>query len=362
MRLRLLLVLSLFLWGGLSPAPCTLSAGAKPAATDVGRSLRMLCIGNSFSLDGTAYLGEMMVDAGIPTDSFGIYCAVKAGASLEYWWQQYKRDAPIEEFLYMGGRLHTSIDATGSSHPGKVTLREVLREPWDVIVVQQCVALSDQPDTFEPYLTSLIQAIRQECPRGKEVTIAWQMVWSKGEASAGGPHGEAGWKRIVETARSACDQAGITTIIPTGTAIQNARLRQAFAHTDALTRDGLHLLYGVGRYLAALTWYETICRPIFALPAPLPSGKIQEMDAAKSPAEPVTGENYALCHRCALDAVSHPFDLTDEEGNLVIREKGYYRILEAQERGVYLINGMKVQEIPAEGIYILNGKKYLRGH
>ena len=43
-------------------------------------------------------------------------------------------------------------------------------------------------------------------------------------------------------------------IIPTGTAVENART----AKIGLLTRDGYHLSLGVGRYIAALTFISSI--------------------------------------------------------------------------------------------------------
>lgn len=346
------LLLFTFLLGSLLLAPCEAGIHADSDLPRNKKCLRMLCIGNSFSLDGTAYLGEVMVDAGIPTDSFGIYCAVKASASLEYWWQQYENDEVITDYLFMGGSKRTPTDLVP-------TLKNLLHEPWDVIVLQQCVALSDQQETFEPYLSNLVQAIRRESAN-KEVAIVWQMVWSRGETSAGGPHGEAGWAKIAEASRSACEQAGITTIIPTGTTIQNARLVPELNQADSITRDGTHLLFGIGRYLAALTWYEAVCHPIFGIPLPSPSSRVRQIDSKLTPFVAITDENYPICQRCVLNAIANPFDLTDVEGNVVSGTTGALPIDAATDASVYLLNGTRVSQPPTRGIYLQGGRKYLR--
>jgi beta-glucosidase len=46
-------------------------------------------------------------------------------------------------------------------------------------------------------------------------------------------------------------------VIPSGTAIQNARTTLL---KDKVTRDGYHLHKTYGRYVAACTWYEKIFR------------------------------------------------------------------------------------------------------
>ena len=48
--------------------------------------------------------------------------------------------------------------------------------------------------------------------------------------------------------------AGIDRVVPTGTAVQNART----SALPILTRDGYHLSYGAGRYLAGLTFLQAL--------------------------------------------------------------------------------------------------------
>ena len=48
---------------------------------------------------------------------------------------------------------------------------------------------------------------------------------------------------------------GIKMVIPSGTAVQNARTTSL---KDTMTRDGYHLHKVYGRYVAACTWFETV--------------------------------------------------------------------------------------------------------
>ena len=68
---------------------------AQPDVTPRDTTLRVLCIGNSFSLDGSTLLPQLLVDAGVSTRKFQIYAAVYAGASLEYWDNMRATDAPL---------------------------------------------------------------------------------------------------------------------------------------------------------------------------------------------------------------------------------------------------------------------------
>ena len=51
------------------------------------------------------------------------------------------------------------------------------------------------------------------------------------------------------------DNGSLSIIIPSGTAIQYAR---DMSGNPDLTRDGYHLDYIIGRYIASCTWFEAV--------------------------------------------------------------------------------------------------------
>ena len=291
-----LLLLLIFLYPGF------LLAQTDDAPRDT--TLRVLCIGNSFSLDGSTLLPQLLVDAGVSTRKFQIYAAVYAGASLEYWDNMRASDAPLPYIYNMGGSLFKLENK-------QWTLRTLLQnQPWDVVVIQQASPQSNKPNSYQPYISRLNEYIHQEC-LNKQVRVAWQLTWSYPETATSGPIDEEGWREIAMIANQKCHDAGISTIIPSGTAIQNARTTSLGQDSNALTRDGLHLTLGVGRYIAAMSWYESICRPIFGksiIGTPV-SKVIKDCDRVKEGFQEVTDENYSICQQCVLEAVSDPLHL-----------------------------------------------------
>ena len=291
-----LLLLLIFLYPGF------LLAQSDDAPRDT--TLRVLCIGNSFSLDGSTLLPQLLVDAGVSTRKFQIYAAVYAGASLEYWDNMRASDAPLPYIYNMGGSLFKLENK-------QWTLRTLLQnQPWDVVVIQQASPQSNKPNSYQPYISRLNEYIHQEC-LNKQVRVAWQLTWSYPETATSGPIDEEGWREIAMIANQKCHDAGISTIIPSGTAIQNARTTSLGQDSNALTRDGLHLTLGVGRYIAAMSWYESICRPIFGksiIGTPV-SKVIKDCDRGKEGFQEVTDENYSICQQCVLEAVSDPLHL-----------------------------------------------------
>ena len=291
-----LLLLLIFLYPGF------LLAQSDDAPRDT--TLRVLCIGNSFSLDGSTLLPQLLVDAGVSTRKFQIYAAIYAGASLEYWDNMRATDAPLPYIYNMGGSLFKLENK-------QWTLRTLLQnQPWDVVVIQQASPKSNLPNTYHPYMSRLNEYIHQEC-MNKQVHVAWQLTWSYPETATSGPIDEEGWREIAMIANQKCHDVGISTIIPSGTAIQNARTTSLRQDSNALTRDGLHLSLGVGRYIAAMSWYESICRPIYGksiIGMPV-SQAIKDCDRGKEGFQEITDENYLICQQCVKEAISDPLHL-----------------------------------------------------
>ena len=83
-------------------------------------------------------------------------------------------------------------------------------------------------------------------------------------------------------------------VLPVGTAVQNVRCT---FDRDNLTRDGVHLNYSIGCYLAACTWYEAL------------TGQ-DVRDTAYDPGR-LFPERAALARGAAHAAVEHPYVVTD---------------------------------------------------
>ena len=159
--MRLLFLLLIFLF------PC-LNYGQEEQTCNLQEEhFNILFIGNSYSLDASAYLPRLLVDMGVAENEYCVYCAVQAGASLDYWWKVYQQGEEIENLCQMGG---TKL----ADHAW--TLAELLHEPWDVVVLQQASAQSNQLKSYRPYLQNMVDMIRRESPL--PVTRAFQLTVS----------------------------------------------------------------------------------------------------------------------------------------------------------------------------------------
>ncbi|MBQ0006221.1 MAG: DUF4886 domain-containing protein, partial [Alistipes sp.] len=135
--------------------------------------------------------------------------------------------------------------------------KALAEESWDVVSRQQSSGRSGLIESYEPYLGEMIKYVRARIKTGAR--IVWHQTWAydsdavHADFPAYGSDCEKMYDKIVECSRTVSEKYGIS-VIPVGTAIQN--IRPSYEYT--ITRDGYHLSTSVGRYVAALTWYETL--------------------------------------------------------------------------------------------------------
>ena len=104
------------------------------------------------------------------------------------------------------------------------------------------------------------------------------------------------YKGILDCQEKLQAKYNIPIVIPSGTAVQNARWTPGLENGKDLTRDGYHLDKGYTRYLAACTWFETL------------SGESVVGNAWRP--DNVTPEMADLCRKAAHDAFIHPYEVT----------------------------------------------------
>ncbi len=218
-------------------------------------TLRILMIGNSFTEDVTEYIGEIVKHAAIDEKTCCVYRITKPGASLQLWRDKYKNNS-IVSLEKKAGEL--AMDVTNG------TLKEIFHQNWDVISMQQLSNYSNDITTFSPYLEDLLSNIQNDCTN-KSVAFCWHLTWSYWkEHTTSGPKEYSGWATIVSAVEQMMAKYGIDIIIPSGTAIQNARATELNTE-KSLTRDGYHIDLEVGRYIIACSLFETLFEPVYGI-------------------------------------------------------------------------------------------------
>ena len=227
-------------------------------------TIRVLCIGNSFSWDAVEQeLVPLCANKGIEIEIYNLYYP---GCSLEQHVEFLEKDTAAYSL-----RVCKNYHAAPIRHPQSrtirkepVTLRQALSEgTYDFISLQQASHDSGLRETYEPWLSALIDTVRAYQP---DAQLCWMQTWAYSQDATHPAYPryhnsqQEMWDSIqactkyVQTISNDLKQSQ-TILIPCGSAIQMARQTKL---GDSLCRDGYHLNYVYGRYTAACVWYEMI--------------------------------------------------------------------------------------------------------
>lgn len=249
--------------------------------------IKILAIGNSFSQDAVEqYLYELAADAGIEVVIGNMYIG---GCDIDKHLSNFKNDAAAYSYRKIVKGQKTSRESAKIS--------EVLSdEKWNYISLQQASGKSGKYDTYAG-LGELISGIAASSPQAKMI---WHQTWAYAASSthesfpAYDKDQMTMYSAIVSSARRAMtDHPELKLMVPSGTAIQNARTTYV---GDVFNRDGYHLEVNYGRYTAACTWFEAI----FGLNAE---------NVSYAPAT-VSAEMAAIARAAAHAAVAKPDEVT----------------------------------------------------
>ena len=212
----------------------------------VPQSLKILFIGNSFSVDTMEHVANIALGCGVQEVRLGTlyYGACSIGLHHEH----ASGDLPAYEYYTNSGQGWTCREG--------VRIREALvSEEWDWVVIQHGTKNGSRNTSASCYekLDWLIDYCKQYLPA--KTKIAFNMTWL-GEPEATHPEivsygGDTRKMRakLEEVMRQViCENPKIDCMVPTGTAIENART----TNIGTLTRDLYHLSYDKGRFIAGL--------------------------------------------------------------------------------------------------------------
>ncbi len=218
-----------------------------PAKTAVAEwqeddTLKILSIGNSFSINTLKYVYEIATAAGAKQVYLGnLYMD---GCKLETHAKNARNDAASYRYYTNSGSGWTFVE----NHKMSDALKE---QDWDIITMQQASSPSGRPETYGD-LEYLVDYVKNTA--NKSATLVWNATWAY-QSDYSGIKDYASkqsymYSRILYAIEKKVKPIPeFKSIIPCGTAIQNART--SFMG-DRLTKDGYHL-NTLGEYIAGLT-------------------------------------------------------------------------------------------------------------
>lgn len=211
--------------------------------------MKILSIGNSFSVDSQRWVRDI---AAAGNENFELGDLYIGGCSLERHRENKMSGLPAYEYF----RNNVSF--------GAASLRAgLLDEDWDVITLQQASHFSGVESTYFPYINELAEYVRSVVPGAKlYLNQTWAYEYNSTHPAFVNYDSNrfVMHERLTAAYKKAAESIG-AEILPVGKAISLARSSELFDPERGgtpLTRDGFHLSYLLGRWVAGAVWYEKL--------------------------------------------------------------------------------------------------------
>jgi len=297
--------------------------------------VKILGIGNSFTMDAMEqHLQPIMTAMNQPCILGYPY---RGGTSLQQHdtWKN-RTDTLVYNYCEFRNGIFTKTGPNSSNLISKVQL-----EPWDYVLIQTDHLNSGKIASYEPYLTHLIQFVKDNCSN-KSVKIGLYMTWGydSGSTASGFNYYQKSSKVMYDSIVS-CVQRILPNhpelfLIPVGTAIQNGRTSYKGEHFN---RDGYHLNYEYGRYIASLCWAKAICG--------------FEPDSVTYQPSSITDYCANMCRQAVKNAFIQPYDTISLRAQYGKSDEENQPGDESRLRRV-TFNGLNIPVIEGKYDYIVN--------
>ena len=279
------------------------------AATE---SLKILCIGNSFSQDSFCYMPYILKGLA-PNIKLTIGIAYYGGANLQDHIGFFNNDSASYSYQkYFDG--NPSWQTIASQKPSDI----IANQKWDIIVMQQQSSKSGDYSTYQPYLADLINKILTMI--SKPVKFMWNLTHS---AESDLDESVSYFNDILGAVSEMLDETPIQSVNPYGTAIQNARTTslQQLGEGGNLTQDGTHLQEGIPSLIANYTTILTIAKELginINILGETGGASINDawvtahgIPGTNGSCVGISASNCRLAQICAVMAAIHPYSVTD---------------------------------------------------
>lgn len=287
---------------------------------------RVLAIGNSFLYDATAYLPDFIKAANIDVSDLAIMKLARGGGSFKTFYDSWHNNDNRNDIIgchYTTSRIagKLSCPIIGESNYEKMhNMIEINK--FDLIMIQnlcqdyEYTSWSKHGD--DGYLTEMLRILRFYQP---QAAIGYMMPHA---SHAKDNDTKRLWERLTKCAKFLMSEYGIDFVIPVATAIENLRVSSLnnASIKRGFSRDDHHIGYGLGRYVEAAVYFQSLIAPRYGISVygnsyihPITPSEQQASDY-KYPDEcvDVTSANARLAQMCAVLACDDMFTITGPDG------------------------------------------------
>ncbi|MBR4862968.1 MAG: DUF4886 domain-containing protein [Oscillospiraceae bacterium] len=229
----------------------TMKVDPKTPVSD-GKTLKILCVTSSFGLNTTELLYDIAKDQG--AEDVIIARLYYSGCKLAQHVEFAKTNAPEYEYTKNSDGQWVKLK--------QITLLYGLQdEDWDIIFMQQGAHHAGMVQTYKDYIDQLMVYLNAN-KTNPDARFIWNMTWAFQHDNDSATFMEqykgdqmTMYNMILDTTKEkVVPRTDFAAIIPSGTAVQNARTSY---FGDTLTKDTLHL-NNLGRIIAGYTTWCTL--------------------------------------------------------------------------------------------------------
>ena len=201
--------------------------------------MKILSIGNSFSMDAQRYIHKISELNGNPIKTVNLYIG---GCSLRTHYFNALENNKKYEFQFNGEETKLPV-----------TMKDALMsDEWNYVTFQQASFYSPKMESYEPYLSELSAYVKKYAPQANQIIHQTWAYSSVHVAKTGVTDTrENMFNGLCECYDNAKKIISAHGLIPSGNLIE----RLIINGIDTPYRDGYHLSLGVGRLAAGLLWY-----------------------------------------------------------------------------------------------------------
>ena len=288
------------------------STGETNFANGVQTNLKVLAFGNSFMRNSIHYLSEIASSGvGVNLTIGNLYTG---GTQLSNHLSAMKNNTSP----YVWNKYENGVNT--ETQTGQTAKRGLKDERWDAVILHQYTPWTYPMQPVLNEVMSEIVEILGYCPK-----FYINATWATHEDYVLSQNGFATetimWDSMLNLSRTAGVEAGIIpfSIIPTGTAIQNARTLSFADDYNRFVNAGVdwHHLNSAGGFIAACTIYQSIVSPLNKVDCSDTTFRINTPEALppgsqNDPGIVVTNANYLAMCNSAIDAVGFPNTITSQ--------------------------------------------------
>ncbi len=245
-------------------------------------NIRILCVGNSFSVGATRYLHRISEKYDTEIDVYNLFIG---GCSLERHWNNAVGD--IHDYR---------IFHNGVWEVNNASIREYESFlPWDYITFQQASYFSHEENTYAPFLGNLAAYFRKSNPNAEYLIHQTQPVTNVRCVKSFGISGsEEMYERLVKNYDNAAKTVGAVGILPTGYAIHTALTEYGVFENLVFSDYTGHLGLRYGEYCAALCWYGALTGEDVLNDTFKPEGADEELTAVMRKCASAAAKKYCF--------------------------------------------------------------------